>query len=50
MLMIPHCLESRLTDGSEDVSLTRRSRSTSQKYIFQLQILISLSYNNIDSI
>jgi hypothetical protein len=32
MLRIPHCLDNRLTDGGEVVSLTRRSRSTPQKY------------------
>jgi hypothetical protein len=32
MLRIPHCIDSRLTDGGKVVSLTRRPRSTSQKH------------------
>jgi hypothetical protein len=34
MLRIPHCLDSRITDGGEDVSPTHRPRSTSQKHYF----------------
>jgi hypothetical protein len=33
MLRIPHCLDNRLTDGGEFVSLTSRPRSTHQKNI-----------------
>jgi hypothetical protein len=32
MLKIPHCLDSRLTDGGKVVSPTHRPRLTSQKY------------------
>jgi hypothetical protein len=32
MLRIPRCLDSRLTDGGEVVSLKHRQRSTPQKY------------------
>jgi hypothetical protein len=32
MLRIPHCLENRLTDGGEVVSLTQWPHSTPQKY------------------
>jgi hypothetical protein len=32
MLRIPHCLESRLTYGGEDVGLKHQLRSTSQKH------------------
>jgi hypothetical protein len=32
MLRIPHCLDSRLTDGGEDGRLTRRPRSTRHKH------------------
>jgi hypothetical protein len=34
MLRIPHCLDSRLTDGGLVVSLKKRPRSTPQKYYF----------------
>jgi hypothetical protein len=34
MLRIPHCLDSRLTDGGEVVSLTHRPLSTPQKLYF----------------
>jgi hypothetical protein len=34
MLRIPHCLDSRLTDGGQFVSPTHRSRSTPQKHNF----------------
>jgi hypothetical protein len=34
MLMIPHCLHNRLTDGDEVVSLTHRRRSTLQIYLY----------------
>jgi hypothetical protein len=36
MLRIPLCLESRLTDGGEVVSLTRWQSSTLQKHFFSL--------------
>jgi hypothetical protein len=32
MLRIAHCLDSRLSDGGEVVSVTHRPRSTPQKY------------------
>jgi hypothetical protein len=32
MLRIPHCLDNRLTDGGEVVSLTHRPRSTPHKH------------------
>jgi hypothetical protein len=32
MLRIPHCLDKRLTDGGEVVSLMHRPRSTPQKH------------------
>jgi hypothetical protein len=32
MLRTPYCLDSRLTDGSEIVSVTRWQRSIPQKY------------------
>jgi hypothetical protein len=34
MLRIPHCLDKRITDGDEIVSLTHRQRSTPQKHYF----------------
>jgi hypothetical protein len=34
MLRIPHCLDSRVTDGRKVVSLTHRPRSTPQKHYF----------------
>jgi hypothetical protein len=34
MLRIPHCLDSRLTDGGKVVSPTHRPRSTPQKHFF----------------
>jgi hypothetical protein len=34
MLRIPHCLDSRLTDGGKFVSPTHRPRSTPQKHYF----------------
>jgi hypothetical protein len=34
MLMIPHCLNSRLTDGGKVVSPTHRPHSTPQKHFF----------------
>jgi hypothetical protein len=34
MLKIPHCLDSRLTDGGKVVSPTHRLRSTTQKHYF----------------
>jgi hypothetical protein len=30
---IPHCLDSRLTDGGKVLSLTNQPRSTSQKHL-----------------
>jgi hypothetical protein len=42
MLRIPHCLDSRLTDGGRVVNLKRRSRSTLQKYFL---VLISVWVN-----
>jgi hypothetical protein len=38
---IPHCLDSRLTDGGKFVSRTHRPRSTPQK-LFLLLVLISV--------
>jgi hypothetical protein len=42
MLRIPHCLDNRLRDAGEVVSLTHRPRSTPQKHFFLLLILISV--------
>jgi hypothetical protein len=36
MWRFPHCLENRLTDGGEVVTLTRRLRSTPQKHCFSV--------------
>jgi hypothetical protein len=36
MLRIPHCLDSRLTDGGKVVSLTHRPRSTLQKHYYSV--------------
>jgi hypothetical protein len=36
MLRMPHCLDNRLIDDCEVISLTRRSRSTGQKHSFLL--------------
>jgi hypothetical protein len=36
MLRIPHCLDIRLTDGGDVVSLTRQPRSTPQKHFISL--------------
>jgi hypothetical protein len=41
MLRIPHCVDNRLTDGGQVVSLTRRPRSTLQKHIF-ISVSVSL--------
>jgi hypothetical protein len=41
MSTIPHCLNNRLIDGGEAVSITRRQRSTPQKHFFLLLTLIS---------
>jgi hypothetical protein len=38
--MILHCIDNRLTDGGEVVSLKRRSRSTPHKYFFLFQVLV----------
>jgi hypothetical protein len=40
MLRIPHCLDSRLIDGGEVVSLTHRPRSTAQKHFFLLLLVL----------
>jgi hypothetical protein len=42
MLRVPHCLDSGLKDGGKVVSLTHRQRSTVQKHIFLLLVLISV--------
>jgi hypothetical protein len=43
MLKILHCLDSRLTDGGEDVSPKGRPRSTPPKqFLFLLEVLISV--------
>jgi hypothetical protein len=34
MLRIPHCLDSRLTDGGKDVISMHRPRSTPQKHYY----------------
>jgi hypothetical protein len=36
VLRIPHCADSQLTDGREDVSLTRQPCFTPQKYVLVL--------------
>jgi hypothetical protein len=36
MLMIPHCIDNRLTDGGKVVSLTQRPRSTATKHHFSV--------------
>jgi hypothetical protein len=41
MLRIPYCLDNRLTDGGDDVILTRRPCSTPQK-LFLFLVLISV--------
>jgi hypothetical protein len=41
MLRIPHCLDNRLKDGDEVVTLKRRLRSTPQKHFYLPLILIS---------
>jgi hypothetical protein len=38
-MLTPHCLDIRITDGGEVVSLTRRPRSTPQK---RFLVLISV--------
>jgi hypothetical protein len=42
MLKIPHCLDNRLTDGGEVVSLTHRSRSTPHKDVYLSLAFISV--------
>jgi hypothetical protein len=44
MFRIPHCLDNRLTDDGEIVSLTLRPRSTSQKH-FQILVSVRESVN-----
>jgi hypothetical protein len=34
MLRTPHCLDNRLTDGGEDVGLTRQERCIPQKHLY----------------
>jgi hypothetical protein len=36
MLRIPHCLDSRLTNGGEVISPTHRPRCTTQKHYFSV--------------
>jgi hypothetical protein len=43
ILRIPHCLDNRLTDGGKVVSPTHRPRSTLQKHLFLLLVLISVT-------
>jgi hypothetical protein len=42
MLKIQHCLDNRLTDFGEGVSLTRRQRSTPQKHFLVLTATVQL--------
>jgi hypothetical protein len=42
LLRIPYSVDNRITDGGKVVSLTRRPRSTAQKHIFHLLLLISV--------
>jgi hypothetical protein len=39
MLWIPHCLDSRLTDGGKVVSLTNPPHFTPQKYYFSFFVM-----------
>jgi hypothetical protein len=43
MLMIPHCLNTRLTDGDEIVSFKRRPHFTPQKHYFSASGNLCLS-------
>jgi hypothetical protein len=43
MLRIPHCLESRITDGCEVVSFTHRLRSTPYEYFLFFLSLVLIS-------
>jgi hypothetical protein len=47
MLMIPHCVDSQLTDGGEVVNLTLRPRSTPHKHFFGCILLNSYNSNCI---
>jgi hypothetical protein len=40
MLRIPHCLDNRLTDGSQTISLMHWQHSTPQKHFFFLPLVL----------